>query len=135
MQNAITATDSGRNSRLSNLSCCGVRCGDVWWVDFTDSLTGDRKIRPGVVVGDDRYNANPRNPLILVVPCASRRDGRQVRRDQVLVDPPEGGVTRSSVVNVYRIQPVPRGRLRGYMGRVREDTLGKIESCLAVVIG
>ena len=94
-----------------------------------DGRTRGQKTRPAVVVTNDVYNAH--NWVVLVMPLTSRD---KAEYDQVLIQPPEGGLTNTSVTLPDQLRAVDRARLVDCLGTVSPVTLKSIEDSLRVVL-
>jgi mRNA interferase MazF len=82
-----------------------------------------------VVVTSNIYNRH--NWVVVVMPLTSHDTADY---DQVVIVPPEGGVTSSSVTLPDQIRAVDRHRLIRRLGRVSQDTLHKIDRSLKIVL-
>jgi mRNA interferase MazF len=106
------------------------RRGDVWLVSLDPTIGHEvRKTRPTVVVTSDVYNRN--NWVIVVVPLTSHTTAQY---DQVLIEPPEGGVGAASVTLPDQMRAVDRRRFVKRLGRVSRDTLQQIDRSLKIVL-
>jgi mRNA interferase MazF len=106
------------------------RRGDVWLVSLDPTIGHEvRKTRPAVVVTSDIYNRH--NWVVIVMPLTSHDTAEY---DQVLIEPPEGGVTSPSVTLPDQIRAVDRRRLVKRLGRVSKDTLHGIDRSLKIVL-
>jgi mRNA interferase MazF len=109
----------------------GPRRGDVWLVSLDPTIGHEvRKTRPAVVVTNDIYNQH--NWVVLVMPLTSR-DAAEY--DQVLIQPPEGGLARSSVTLPDQLRAVDQQRLVKRLGRLRTRTMTRIDRSLRIVLG
>jgi mRNA interferase MazF len=88
-----------------------------------------RKTRPAVIVTSDLYNRH--NWVVLVVPLTSADTAAY---DQVLVQPPEGGLERPSVTLPDQMRAVDRRRLVKRLGRLSEHTSRLIDRSLRIVL-
>jgi mRNA interferase MazF len=104
--------------------------GDVWLVSL-DPTTGHevQKTRPAVVVSSDIYNRF--NWVVVVMPLTSHDTAEY---DQVLIVPPEGGVTSVSVTLPDQIRAVDRRRLVKRFGHLNQDIIHKIDRSLRMVL-
>ena len=104
--------------------------GDVWLVSL-DPTTGHevQKTRPAVVVASNLYNRH--NWVVVVMPLTSHHTAEY---DQVLIAPPDGGVTSASVTVPDQIRAVDRHRLVKRLGHVGGDTMHKIDRSLRIVL-
>jgi mRNA interferase MazF len=104
--------------------------GDVWLVSLDPTIGHEvRKTRPAVVVSSNIYNRY--NWLVVVMPLTSHETAEY---DQVLVRPPEGGVTSASVTLPDQIRAVDRHRLVKRLGRVEQGTIAAIDRSLRIVL-
>jgi mRNA interferase MazF len=105
--------------------------GEVWTVDL-DPVRGheQRGRRPSLVVSADRVNESPAG-LVVVVPVTSVRK----RSDfHVGVEPPEGGLRRSSYLKPEDLRSISIDRLGRRLGSVSRMTMHEIETRLRMVL-
>jgi mRNA interferase MazF len=106
------------------------RRGDVWLVSLDPAVGHEvQKTRPTVVVTSDIYNRH--NWVVVVMPLTSHTTAEY---DQVLIEPPEGGVASTSVTLPDQIRAVDRRRLVKRLGRVSQRTLQAIDRSLKIVL-
>ncbi len=104
--------------------------GDVWLVSLDPTIGHEvQKTRPAVIVTNDIYNRH--NWVVVVMPLTSHETAEY---DQVLIRPPEGGVTSTSVTLPDQIRAVDRRRLVKRLGRVSQPTLRSIDRSLRIVL-
>jgi mRNA interferase MazF len=106
------------------------RRGDVWLVALDPTVGHEvRKTRPALIVTSNLYNRH--NWVLLIVPLSS--DDR-AEYDQVLVRPPEGGLTSSSVTLPDQMRAVDRRRLVKRLGRLDAETMRLLDRSLKIVL-
>jgi mRNA interferase MazF len=106
------------------------RRGDVWLVSLDPTIGHEiQKTRPAVVVTNDLYNRQ--NWVLLVVPLTTR-DLAEI--DQVLIVPPEGGLTNNSVTLPDQLRAIDRSRLVKRLGRLKHETMARINRTLNIVL-
>lgn len=106
------------------------RRGDVWLVSLDPTVGHEvKKTRPAIVVTSDVYNRH--NWVVVIVPLTSHD---MAEYDQVLIEPPEGGLTSTSVTLPDQIRAVDRKRLVKRLGRVSRETLSKLDRSLRIVL-
>jgi mRNA interferase MazF len=106
------------------------RRGDVWLVALDPTVGHEiRKTRPAVVVTSDLYNRQ--NWVILVMPLTSHESAEI---DQVLILPPEGGLSNRSVTLPDQLRAIDRSRLVRRLGRLVDETMLKVDRSLKVVL-
>lgn len=107
------------------------RRGDVWMVSLDPTVGHEiKKMRPAIIVTSDVYNAN--NWVVLVVPVTSRGEAEY---DQVLIQPPEGGLSSASVTLPDQLRAVDRARLVRRLGKHKAETMRALDRSLKVVLG
>lgn len=106
------------------------RRGEVWQVAMDPTLGHEvKKTRPAFVVTNDTYNEH--NWVVLVVPISSRQTAEY---DQVLIEPPEGGLTNRSVTLPDQLRAVDRQRLVQRLGRLQPTTMTQLDKTLQIVL-
>lgn len=88
--------------------------------------------RPALVLSPDIINEH--SPVILVAAFTSKKVDR-VYPFEVLVSPPEGGLTRPSKVLLMQLRSVDKQRLTGFYGRITDETMRKVEEALKIATG
>jgi len=106
------------------------RRGDVWLVALDPAVGHEiQKTRPAVIVTNDLYNRQ--NWVVLAVPLTSHDSAEY---DQVLVRPPEGGLTSPSVTLPDQMRAIDRTRLVKRLGRLKSETMLKVNRSLKIVL-
>ena len=88
--------------------------------------------RPVVVVSRDAINVA--SNVVIVVPCTTYREGRRIYPSQVLVEAPEGGFERVSLMLGEQVRAVSKGRLRSRRGSLTPATLSKLDLALLIAL-
>jgi mRNA interferase MazF len=106
------------------------RRGDVWLVSLDPTVGHEiQKTRPAVVVTNDVYNRY--NSVLLVVPLTSHD---RAEYDQVLLQPPDGGVKKPCVTLPDQMRAVDRQRLIKRLGRLKRDSVKQLDHTLKIVL-
>lgn len=106
------------------------RRGDVWLTSLDPTIGHEvRKTRPTVIVTNDVYNRH--NWVVLALPLTSHDVAEY---DQVLVQPPEGGLARPSVTLPDQFRAVDRRRLVKRLGRLSDETIRQVDRTLKIVL-
>ncbi len=106
------------------------RRGEVWLVALDPTFRHEiQKTRPAIIVTDDTYNEH--NWMVLAVPLTSREAADY---DQVLLEPPEGGLTNPSVTLPDQLRAIDRQRLVKRLGTVSPKKLRQIDHTLTMVL-
>lgn len=106
------------------------RRGDVWIVSLDPAIGHEiQKTRPAVIVTNNTYNRH--NWVVLVVPLTAHD---KAEYDQVLIQPPEGGLSKKSVTLPDQLRAVDRGRLVRRLGRLKPKTMLELNDSLRIVL-
>ena len=105
--------------------------GEIWDVDF-DPTRGHEQAgrRPALIVSDNILNHGPAG-LVVVVPLTTKNKNQPLH---VAINPPEGGVTKTSFVKCEDIRSVAKERLFSHRGTVTANTLTLVEDRLRVLL-
>ena len=107
--------------------------GEVILVDFDPTVGAEiRKRRPAVVIQNDIDNRH--SPITIVAAMTSRVDD-EIFPTEVVVAPPEGGLSKPSVVLLNQIRSVDRKRLVGRLGRLKPETMARVDRALRISLG
>ena len=107
--------------------------GDVFIVVFDPTLGAEiRKRRPAVVIQNDIDNRY--SPVTIVAAITSRLDNTQYPTD-VHVRPPEGGLSKPSMVLSNQLRSVDKRRLVQRLGRLRPETMRQVDRALQLSLG
>lgn len=109
------------------------RRGDVYLVSFDPTVGAEiRKTRPALVVQNDF--ANRRSPITIVAAITSQFD-LPLYPTEVLIDVPEGGLAVQSVALLNQIRSIDTQRLARRLGRLRTETMERIDRALTISLG
>jgi len=99
--------------------------GEVWTILF-DPVVGREQggLRPGLILSNDVYNATP-HELRIVVPITGT--DRSVAT-HVPIEPPEGGLTKASVIMCEQVTAQSLLRFRRKRGDVGQETLARVQA-------
>lgn len=105
--------------------------GEVWDVAF-DPVVGHEQggFQPGLVISNDRFNRTPHG-LCIVVPITGTDKGV---RAHIAVSPPEGGLTKPSMIMCEQARSQSLLRLRRQRGAVSDRTLALVQATVALFI-
>ena len=108
--------------------------GEVWWADLPDPVASDPGgTHPVLIVQANPFNRSRISTVLAVIITTNER----------LADLPgnvplpsrEAGLRQGSVANVSQIITADRAFLRERIGRVRPETMVRVESGLKLVLG
>lgn len=104
------------------------RRGSVWRVRL-DPVEGSEQggTRPVVIISSDLLNG----PLpVVTVAVITSRKAERVFSTEVLVEPPEGGLTHRSKVLLYQTRTVSKTRLSDELGALGDQTMRQVDDAL-----
>lgn len=108
--------------------------GEVWWADLPDPVASDPGgTRPVVVVQANPFNRSRIATVLAVVITTNERLAELP--GNVLLSPRDTGLEQRSVANVSQIITADRTFLRERIGRIRPETMLRVESGLRLVLG
>jgi mRNA interferase MazF len=108
--------------------------GEVWWADLPDPVASDPGgTRPVLVVQANPFNRSRIATVLAVVITTNERLAELP--GNVLLSPRDTGLKQPSVANVSQIITADRTFLRERIGRIRPETMLRIESGLRLVLG
>ena len=109
------------------------RRGEVHLVFFDPTVGAEiRKTRPALVIQNDV--ANRWSPVTIVAAITSRSEER-VYPTKVPIDPPEGNLENPSVVLLNQIRTVDRRRLVQRLGRLRPESMRRVDRAIRLSLG
>ncbi len=105
--------------------------GEVWFADLDPTLGHEQAgERPVLVLSIDAFNQSQAG-LVVILPITSRLRGIPWH---VQVMPPEGGLTRPSVILCEALRSVSRQRLEHRIGNVNAATLQAVQERLCILL-
>jgi mRNA interferase MazF len=109
------------------------RRGDIYLVSFDPTLGAEiQKTRPALIVQNDIAN---RHSPITIVAAITSHFAEPLYPTEVLVTPPEGGLTIPSVVLLNQVRSVDKRRLIRRLGTLRPETLDHVNRALQISFG
>jgi mRNA interferase MazF len=105
--------------------------GDVWEVDLNPTVGREQAgRRPALIVSDNSLNRSQRD-LVLVAPITGTHRGFPTH---VPVNPPEGGLTKPSVIMAEHVRSISKARLIRRLGVVSVGTMSQVKQVLRIVL-
>lgn len=106
--------------------------GDVWRANLNPTVGHEQGgTRPVLIITVDTFNQGPAG-VVMVIPISTK--DKKVR-SQVLIDPPEGGLTERSFAKCEALRSISTERLTRHMGTVSDRTVREVEMRLRFLLG
>ncbi|MGL6340101.1 MAG: type II toxin-antitoxin system PemK/MazF family toxin [Waterburya sp.] len=107
--------------------------GEVYLVSFEPTIGAEiQKTRPALILQNDI--ANEHSPITIVAAISSQFDDK-LYPTEVLIKPPEGGLTLNSVVLLNQIRSIDKQRLVKPLGKLTEETMILINQAVQISLG
>jgi len=109
-----------------------MRRGEVYQANL-DPTEGSEQSgrRPVIIVGRDAINNH--SPVVIGVPCTTY-SGQKVYNSQILIYPPEGGLTAPTVALGEQITALSKTRFERLRGTLSPATMAKLEQALIIAL-
>ncbi|MEI8374961.1 MAG: type II toxin-antitoxin system PemK/MazF family toxin [Planctomycetota bacterium] len=114
-----------------------IQRGDVVLLDYPYSSGGGTKVRPALVVQNDRDNRRLVNTIIVQITSVTRRVPEPTRL-LVEIATPEGlssGLRQDSVVNCVNILTLDKTKILRKLGRLSDPMLHAVNNRLKIALG
>jgi len=109
------------------------RRGEVYLVTFDPTVGSEiQRTRPALIIQNDI--ANRHSPITIVAAITSQFE-EPLYPTEVLITPPEGGLTTTSVALLNQIRSIDRRRLVRRLGRVTEATMERVNRAMQLSLG
>jgi len=82
------------------------------------------------VLSADRYNSNPHNGILVVVPLKSLSGNVESRQDEVVIPAADSGLTGDSVTVSNQLRAIDRERVEAFAGLLPEHLMRAVEGCI-----
>jgi len=107
--------------------------GDVIRVRL-DPVEGSEQAgeRPAIVISPDIINQY--SPVVIVAAITSKKT-EKIYPFEVLINPPEGGLTKKSKVLLLHIRSIDKRRIVGSYGKLSENVMKEIDEALRIATG
>lgn len=105
--------------------------GEIWWANLDPTLGREQRgTRPVLVVSHDALN---RGPAELVIACPITTRDRRIN-SRVRLDPPEGGLLKTSFVITEQVRSISDARLKERIGAVSPAIVAEVSRILAILL-
>ena len=107
--------------------------GEVYLVTFDPTVGSEiQRTRPALIIQNDIANRN--SPITIVAAITSQFE-EPLYPTEVLITPPEGGLTTASVALLNQIRSIDRRRLVRRLGRVSTATMERVNRAMQLSLG
>ena len=107
--------------------------GEIYLVNFDPTVGSEiQKTRPALILQNDI--SNQYSPITIVAAITSQFDF-ETYPTEVLINPPEGGLTITSVVLLNQIRSIDKQRLVKRMGIVSDHLMGYVDNAIQISLG
>jgi mRNA interferase MazF len=105
--------------------------GEIWVVNLNPTRGREQQgTRPALILSTDRFNQGPAE-LVVVLPITGTARNIPLH---VRIDPPEGGIKKTSYVKCEDVRSISKDRLGRRCGRVSPATLVEIEGRVRILL-
>ena len=109
------------------------RRGEVYLVAFDPTIGAEiQKTRPALTVQNDIAN---RHSLITIVAALTSQFDEPLYPTEVLIQPPEGGLSLPSVVLLNQIRSIDKRRLVRRLGVLTPATMARVDRAILISLG
>ncbi len=106
--------------------------GEIWLVGLDPTKGREQAgMRPALIISVDQFNHGAAE-LVIAIPITSKAKGIPLH---VEVQPPEGGLTKTSFVKCEDVRSVSTARLAKRLGKVSSQTIEMVEDRLKILLG
>jgi mRNA interferase MazF len=107
--------------------------GEVYLVNFDPTIGAEiQKTRPALIVQNDV--ANQYSPITIVAAITSQFD-EPLYPTEVLIQPPEGGLTIASVALLNQVRSIDKRRLLRRLGVLAPATMERVDRAILISLG
>ena len=113
-----------------------VQRGDVVLLDYPYASGGGAKVRPALVVQNDRDNQRLTNTIVVQITSVTRRalEPTQLLVELSTAEGQQSGLRQDSVVNCVNIVTLEKGKILRRLGALPESLLQQVDGCLMAAL-
>jgi mRNA interferase MazF len=107
--------------------------GEIYLVSFDPTVGSEiQKTRTALILQNDI--ANEFSPITIVAAITSQFDDT-LYPIEVLIQPPEGGLSVKSVVLLNQIRAIDKQRLIRLLGKLTDETMAQVNQAIQISLG
>lgn len=105
--------------------------GSVYLINFEPTIGAEiKKTRPAVIISNNV--ANQYSSIVIVAAITGRG---KPKFDEVSIKPPEGGISKPSVIQPNQIRSIDKRRLVKKLGDLSKKTVQALDVALQITLG
>ena len=113
-----------------------IQRGDIVLVDYPYTSSNETKVRPVLVIQNDRDNQRLRNTIVVQITSQTQRslEPTQLLIKMATYEGQESGLRQDSVVNCVNLLTLDKDKILRKLGRTPNSTLQKVNDCLRTAL-
>ena len=113
-----------------------IQRGDIVLVDYPYTSSSEAKVRPVLVIQNDRDNQRLKNTIVAQITSQTQRS---LEATQLLIklatdEGQESGLRQNSVINCINLLTISKDKILGKLGHLPNSTLQKVNNCLKTAL-
>ncbi len=106
--------------------------GEIWLIDFNPTIGREQAgIRPALILSVKEFN-NSMASKVIALPLTSKNKGIPL---DVMLTPPEGGITKESFIKCEDLRSLSKNRLIEKWGTISDLKLLEVENKVKLLLG
>jgi mRNA interferase MazF len=112
-----------------------IQRGDIILVDYPYTSSSEAKVRPVLVIQNDRDNQRLKNTIVAQITSQTQRS---LEATQLLIklatEGQESGLRQNSVINCVNLLTISKDKILRKLGHLPNSTLQKVNDCLKTAL-
>jgi mRNA interferase MazF len=113
-----------------------IQRGDIVLVDYPYTSNSETKVRPVLIIQNDRDNQRLKNTIVVQITSQTQRS---LEPTQLLIklathEGQESGLRQDSVVNCVNLLTLSKDKILKKLGRLPNSTIQKVNDCLKAAL-
>jgi len=113
-----------------------IQRGDIVLVDYPYTSSSEAKVRPVLVIQNDRDNQRLKNTIVAQITSQTQRS---LEATQLLIklatdEGQESGLRQNSVINCINLLTISKDKILRKLGHLPNSTLQKVNNCLKTAL-
>jgi mRNA interferase MazF len=113
-----------------------IQRGDIVLVDYPYTSSSEAKVRPVLVIQNDRDNQRLKNTIVAQITSQTQRS---LEATQLLIklatdEGQESGLRQNSVINCVNLLTISKDKILRKLGHLPNSTLQKVNDCLKTAL-